>query len=313
MNRRSFAKTLPAAVAGTYGLSRALLDGPAAAATIVDEPAVPPIRLSVMLWTVFKDLPFEQRLEKVAESGFPNVELVGEYQKWTEEDFHRANQKRKELGITFDATAGLKHSLTNPADREPLLADLRNALPAMEKLGCPSMIVLSGNRVPDMTREVQHQSCIDGLKAMAKLVEGKSIDGQPVRLLLETIDPEENPKYFLTEIVEALEVVQAVGHPQVQLLYDFYHQQIAGGNLIAKLEKCIPNLALVHIADVPGRHEPGTGEINYSNIFRKLAELNYQGTIAMEFHPSGDPVRQLAAARQMALEAFRPRKSAPAV
>jgi hydroxypyruvate isomerase len=69
------------------------------------------------------------------------------------------------------------------------------------------------------------------------------------------------------------------------------------------LEKSIRHLGLVHIADVPGRHEPGTGEINYQNIFRKLAELQYTGMAAMEFHPSGDPVTQLRVARDMALRA----------
>jgi hydroxypyruvate isomerase len=97
-----------------------------------------------------------------------------------------------------------------------------------------------------------------------------------------------------------LEVVQSVEHPQVRLLYDIYHEQIAAGNLIEKLEKSLPYLGLVHVADVPGRHEPGTGEINYQNIFRKLAELNYTGMVAMEFHPSGDPVMQLRAAGEMA-------------
>jgi hydroxypyruvate isomerase len=260
-------------------------------------------QLSVMLWTVFTDLPFEQRLEKVAEAGYRNVELVGEYDKWTEDQFKRANQKRKELGITFDCTAGLKHGVSIPEHREPLLAELRQVLPIMEQIDCPSMILLSGNRIPELSREAQHQSSIDTLKAAAAVVEGKSINGKPVRLLLETIDPEENPRYYLTEIVEALEVVEAVGHPQVQLLYDFYHEQITAGNLIRKLEKSIRNLGLVHIADVPGRHEPGTGEINYQNIFRKLAELNYTGVAAMEFHPSGDPVMQLRAARDMALRA----------
>jgi hydroxypyruvate isomerase len=262
-----------------------------------------PFELSVMLWTVFTDLPFEQRLEKVAEAGYRNVELIGEYDKWTEDEFERANRKRKELGITFDCTAGLKHGVSNPEHREPLLAELRQVLPIMERIECPSMILLSGNRIPELSHEVQHQSSIDTLKAAAALVEGKSINGKPVRLLLETIDPEENPRYYLTEIVEALDVVEAVGHPQVQLLYDFYHEQITAGNLIRKLAKSIRHLGLVHIADVPGRHEPGTGEINYQNIFRKLAELNYTGMAAMEFHPSGDPVTQLRVARDMALRA----------
>lgn len=210
-----------------------------------------PFKLSVMLWTVFNDLPFEQRLEKVAEAGYANVELVGEYEKWSPDDFERANEARKKFGIMFDATAGLKHGLANPADRDALLEDLRNALVSMEKLDCPSIILLSGNVVPGLSREAQHQSCIDGLKAAAALVGGKQISGKPISLLLETIDPEENPKYFLTSATEAFEVVKSVNHPQVQFLYDFFHEQIAEGNLIEKLEKNIKHVAVVHIADVP--------------------------------------------------------------
>lgn len=259
-------------------------------------------KLSVMLWTVFTDLPFEQRLEKVAEAGYKYVELVGEYEKWSEDDFNRANAKRKQLGINFDATAGLKHGLSNPAERDALLSDLRGALGSMEKIDCPSIILLSGDVVPGLTREAQHQSCIDGLKAAARLVGEKKIAGRPVDLLLETIDPEENPKYYLTSAAKAFEVVKAVNHPQVKFLYDFFHEQIAEGNLIEKLAKNIRHVGVVHIADVPGRHEPGTGEINYQNIFRKLGELKYDGVVAMEFHPTGDPVMQLRAAREMAVQ-----------
>ena len=260
-----------------------------------------PFKLSVMLWTVFTDLPFEQRLEKVAEAGYKYVQLVGEYENWSEDDFNRANAKRKQLGITFDATAGLRHGLSDPAEREALLADLRAALGSMEKIDCPSIILLSGNVVPGMAPAVQHQSCIDGLKAAARLIEGKKIAGTPVQLLLETIDPEENPQYYLTSAAEAFGVVKAVNHPQVKFLYDFFHEQIAQGNLIQKLEKNIRQVGVVHIADVPGRHEPGTGEINYQNIFRKLGELRYDGVVAMEFLPTGDPVMKLRAAREMAL------------
>jgi hydroxypyruvate isomerase len=306
MNRRTFVQTVAGTVVGACQLSDSSdLPGESAAVAKKGEGAEVPFTLSVMLWTVFTDLPFEQRLEKVAEAGYTNVELVGEYDNWTEADFRRANAKRKKLGINFDCTAGLKHGVSLPDHRQRLLEELRQALPIMEQIDCPNMILLSGNRITGMPREAQHRCCIETLKAAADLVQGKSINGQPVRLLLETIDPEENPQYFLTEIAEALEIVQAADHPQVRLLYDLYHEQIAAGNLIAKLEKSFPHLGLVHIADVPGRHEPGTGEINYQNIFRKLAELNYTGVAAMEFHPSGDPVLQLRAARDMALRAGR--------
>jgi len=308
MNRRTFAASMAAAAVSTTSLKPRQLFGADKAAA--NEPAEDaghdlPIKLSVMLWTILRDLPFEQRLQKVAEAGYSNVELVGEYARWTPDEFDRAIAARKKSGITFDATAGLKHGVCNPADREALLDDLREALVSMEKLECPSIILLSGNVVPGLSREAQHQSCIDGLEAAAKLVEGKTIAGSPVRLLLETIDPEENPKYFLTSAAEAFEVVKAVDRPQVKFLYDFFHEQIAEGNLIAKLEKNIERVAVVHIADVPGRHEPGTGEINYESIFRKLGQLRYSGTIAMEFQPTGDPVVQLAQARKTAERCYR--------
>ena len=301
MNRRTFARNMAGTVAAACGLANQPLllseESPAMKSTASETS----FGLSVMLWTVFRDLPFEQRLEKMAEAGFHNVELVGEYSDWSEDDFRRINAKRKQLGITFDCTAGLKHALCNPDERAAFVEGFRNTLPVMEKIDCPTMIVLSGNKVPGLSPEAHHQSCIDGLKAAVAVAEGKKINGQPVSLLLETIDPLENPKVYLTHIDEALEIVEAVNHPQVKLLYDFFHEQIAAGNLIAKLEKALPHLALVHVADVPGRHEPGTGEINYENILRKLAELHYTGMVAMEFLPTSDPVGKLRAAREMAL------------
>ena len=303
MNRRTFTQALAGTVGALTLDGAAKLRGEESRFTNHDVQPQVPFKISVMLWTVFRDLPFEQRLQKVAEAGYRNVELVGEYEKWSEADFHRVNSARKALGINFDCTAGIKHGVSVPDDREGVLTELRQALPIMEQLDCPAMILLSGNRVPGMPLETQHQSCIETLKAAAGVIEGKSINGQPLRLLLETIDPEENPQYYLTEIAEALQVVASVNHPQVQLLYDFYHQQIAAGNLISNLEKSLPHLGLVHIADVPGRHLPGTGEINYENIFRKLVDLNYTGVVAMEFLPEGDPVAQLRSAREMALRA----------
>ncbi|MGH9518856.1 MAG: TIM barrel protein, partial [Terriglobales bacterium] len=151
------------------------------------------------------------------------------------------------------------------------------------------------------------------LKRAAALVEGRTIAGEPVRLLLECIDPEENPLYLMTRASEALSVVRAVGHPQVQFLYDIYHEQIAEGNLTEKLEKHIDVIGLIHVADVPGRHAPGTGEIHYANIYRTLAKLGYAHKVAMEFIPQGDAVAELRAARMVSLISKRRRCEAPEV
>ncbi len=289
MNRRTFAQSIAAAAVA------------AASPTLSATPPPPIFPLSVMLWTVFTDLPFEERLAKVAEAGYNKVQLVGEYnaRHWTQADFDRANAARKRLGIEFDATAGLHNGVADPGTRDAFLAELKEALTPMETLGCPAMIVLSGDVVPGLSREAQHQASIETLKRAAALVEGRQIDGQPVRLLLECIHVEERPKYFLTSASEAIEIVRAVNHPQVQFLYDIYHEQMGFGNLIEKLDKHIDVIGLIHIADVPGRHEPGTGEINYGNIYKKLAQLHYRHNIAMEFLPVGDPVATLRTARAL--------------
>jgi hydroxypyruvate isomerase len=87
-------------------------------------------------------------------------------------------------------------------------------------------------------------------------------------------------------------------------LYDFYHEQRGAGNLIEKLEKNIDLVGLVHVADVPGRNEPGTGEIDYRNIYRKLGELKYDKFVTMEFYPTQDPVGTLRKARLEARQAM---------
>jgi hydroxypyruvate isomerase len=297
MDRRTFTKTFAGATLGTAALALEPL-GPAAHAMADSKPAEAPFKISIMIWTVFHDLPFEERLEKVAEAGYRAVELVTETSKWTEADFRRYNKKREELGITFDTTCALRYGAGDPSVREGFLADVREQLRVMEKIECPTLNVMSGNVVPGLSAEAQHASCVEGMKRAADLVEGKGIT-----LLLENIDLEENPHYYMWSVPEAFKIIEEVNHPQVKVLYDLYHAQISGGNLIANLQRHIHKVGLLHIADVPGRHEPGTGEINYLNIYKKLAELNYNRYVAMEFNPTGDPVKILAQARQEALRA----------
>ena len=288
VNRREFGRTLGGAALGSGLPMSQLYAGSSAAAT--------EIKLSVMMWTVYGDSPFEQRLERIAEAGYRAVELVDEFEKWSDGDYRRINARKRSLGITFDATAGLSKGIADPGVREGFLADLKTFLEVAEKLECPGIIVLSGDRIGSLSHHVQHEACVETLKRAADIA-----FHQNVTLLLENIDPEESPKYFLSSVAEGLEIIRKVDHPHVKFLYDFYHEQIAEGNLLEKLEKNIDYVGLVHIADVPGRHQPGTGEINYENIFRKLAELKYTNYAAMEFQPIGDPGTALRSAREMAI------------
>ncbi|HEV3275286.1 MAG TPA: TIM barrel protein [Terriglobia bacterium] len=301
MNRRSFSRNLALTALGGGALAArgmkadaAGIGAPAPAASGAS------FKISLMLWTVFHKMPFEQRLEKAASAGYQNVELVGEFEKWSDAEYQNVARKRRELGIHFDATAGVKRSLTDPAQRDAFLAEVQGMLPVMDKLECPALIVLTGDKVPALDHEAQHASVVEGLKRAADIVEPKGY-----KVLLENIDPEENPKYFLTSVTEGFDVIREVDHPHVRFLYDFFHEQISEGNLIEKLQKNIALVDLVHIADVPGRHEPGTGEINYTNIYKKLAELHYDRYVAMEFMPTGDEVEGLRTAREAAEAAGR--------
>lgn len=303
MDRRTFTKTFAGATIGSAALALEPLES--AARTPADSNLVEtPFKISIMIWTVFHDLPFEERLEKVAEAGYRAVELVTETSKWTEDDFRRYNTKREELGITFDTTCALRYGVGDPSVREGFLADVREQLRIMEKIECTTLNVMSGNVVPGLSPEDQHASCVEGMKRAAQLVEGKG-----VTLLIENIDLEENPHYYMWSVPEAFKIVEEVNHPQVKVLYDLYHAQISGGNLIANLQRHFDKVGLIHIADVPGRHQPGTGEINYINIYKKLAELSYNRYVAMEFYPIGDPVKILAHARQEALQAAQAHRS----
>jgi hydroxypyruvate isomerase len=298
MNRREFGRSIASVAAGAAaGSVAAAMPSSLGSQSKGASNGAVPFKLTVMLWTVFRGEPFAQRLDKVAEAGYHAVELVDEFKGWTKEDFAAARKKKHELGFDFDATAGVWHTLADANDREAFLQAVRDFIPTMHELECTQLILQSGDKAPGVSPEAMRANCIETLKRGGDIAAQNGIE-----LLVENIDPEENPKYFLTSSAEGFEIVRAVGNPHVKFLYDFFHEQIAEGNLIEKLEKNLELTGLVHVADVPGRHEPGTGEIYYPNIYRKLAELGYDRHVAMEFLPKGEPIAELRAAREMALK-----------
>jgi hydroxypyruvate isomerase len=250
---------------------------------------------SVMLWTIDTRLSFDQRIAQASDAGYHAVELVDEYKNWSSSDFALARQRFHRLNMIVDACSGINSSLCDPAQLGTLLAEIRCKLSVLSELECSRLILLTGNRVPGLDNEQLHSNTVNALKRVAD-----ATAPQNVEILLENIDPIENPKYFLTSAAEGFQIVREVANPRVKFLYDFFHVQIAEGNLISKLEKNLDLTGLVHIADVPGRHEPGTGEINYPNIFRKLGQLNYSRYLAMEFIPEQDTVVSLRTAREFA-------------
>jgi hydroxypyruvate isomerase len=290
MNRRQFHR-----LALTAALGQALLRGHAQS---LASPGGP--RFSVMLWTLEKLAPFDRCIEMVAAAGYNGVELVGEFQKWPDEEKKRVMSRMRSLGLVFDAMSGVKAGFSDPGESEAFMTQFAAQVQSAKDLECPVIILLSGKRVEGLDAKAQRQTSVENLKRAADFAAKNGID-----IVIEPIDPLENPTIFLRTVSDGFDIVREVGSPHVKVLYDFYHEQRAFGNLIEKLKNNIDLVGLVHIADVPGRHEPGTGEIDYGNIYRTLAELKYGKFIAMEFYPTGDAVESLKKARLEAQQAMR--------
>ncbi len=252
-----------------------------------------------MLWTLPKQATFDQSLEIVAQAGYQGIELVGEFHNWTPSQTQQTLTRLRSLNLTIDAASGVKAGFADPAQTATFLTQFTAHLNALETLGCPQAILLSGPTVPNLSPAAQLQTATDNLKQAADLAAKRNIE-----VLIEPIDPLEQPGIYLQSVAQAFPLARAVNRPNLKVLYDLYHEQRAFGNLIEKLEPNLDLIGLIHVADVPGRHEPGTGEIDFPTIYRKLAQLRYNRWIAMEFYPTQDPTTTLRTARLTAQAAF---------
>jgi len=295
MNRREFQKLSMGASLASFLPGRTGLAFPAGPAA--DNGGH---KFSIMLWTLPKGLTFEQQLDLAAAAGFNGVEVGKEYETWSPEEWKRNLTKKQALGIAVDSAVPGRNALADHSKRMALHDDLMKAIPGAKELGCKQFIYTAYTRVQGQTLEQQRAAIVDTLKYAADLLEKEEIE-----IVLEPIDLLEHQQEAVISVSEAFEITRAVGSSRVKVLYDFYHEQRQAGNLIEKLEKNIDQVGLVHIADVPGRHQPGTGEVNYTNIYRKLAELHYDRYICMEFSAVGDPVAVLKKARLDAIAAMK--------
>jgi len=257
------------------------------------------VRFSFMLWALEKQALFDRCVEWVAEAGYRGVELVGEFQSWSPAEGAATMARMRSLGMVFDAMSGVKAGFAVPEQTEAFRTQFTTQMRFAKELECPKIILLSGKRVDGLGAGIQRQTSIDTLKWAAEKAAKEQID-----IVIEPIDLLENPTIYLASVTDGFEIVRAVDSPNVKVLYDFYHEQRSFGNLIEKLEKNIDWVGLVHLADVSGRHEPGTGAIDYRSIYRKLAELNYNHWIAMEYYPTGEPVTSLKKSRMEAQRAL---------
>ena len=287
MNRRVFGQRMAAAALG--GVLRS--SGAQGALAQVQEP-----RFSCEI-ALLKLPSFDRCIEVVAAAGYQGVELISYFQQWTPEEQRRLMAKMRSLGVMIDMLSGLQASFAIPDQTEEFVSRVRKHCQIAKGLECPQINIKSGKKLDNVSPQVQFTAAVENLKRAGDVAAENGIN-----IVIEPIDLIENPTIFLTSVTDGFGIVRAVNRPNVKVLYDFYHEQRVGGNLIEKLEKNLDWVGLVHIADVPGRHEAGTGEINYANIYRALGRLKYSRFIAMEYEPTLDAVASLRRSRMEAMQ-----------
>ncbi len=251
------------------------------------------IKSSVMLWTLKG--PLEQQLAKAAEAGVQSVELVTEYVKWSDADASRFVSTAKSYGLGVDALLNSHDwtkrpvTMVNPDHLDGFLADLHTSIEWAKRLGCPQIIIMSGNEQPGMTHDAQYASMVQAAKRGADLAHANE-----VVLILENLNSKVNHKgYFLTSARESLRCVKEVNHPNLRMLFDIYHEAVQHGDPIPALLEAEPYVAVFHVADEPGRNDPGTGQMKWDDIYRAIGKTSYDGYIALEYLAKGDEVMSL--------------------
>jgi hydroxypyruvate isomerase len=147
-------------------------------------------------------------------------------------------------------------------------------------LDCPMVNCLAGLAPADVDPALLRSTFIDNLRYAAPRLKAAGI-----KLLIEPINTRDMPGFFLTHTKDAADIIAEVGSDNLFIQHDLYHMQIMEGDLARTLERFLPLIAHIQVADNPGRHEPGTGEINYPFLFARLAELGYRGHIGCEYKP----------------------------
>jgi hydroxypyruvate isomerase len=250
-------------------------------------------RLAASAEMVFVDLPFPERVRRIADAGF-EVEIWD----WTRKDIAAL----VDTGATFSSMTGyVTGRLADEDGAEELLRTAASSLEAAEQLDCPRLN-LHGTGLDDRGLPVRPSGVVTpamwltAARTLGRLAELGERAGRVFTLenLNTAVDHPGTP--FATA-ADTIALVEAVDSPHVRLNLYLYHAQIGEGNLVQLVERALPLIGEIQVADVPGRCEPGTGEIHYPAVARALDRLGYTGVVALEGWASAEP--------ELALDRFR--------
>jgi hydroxypyruvate isomerase len=243
------------------------------------------IRFAANLSMLFTELDFMDRFEAAARAGFRGVEYLFPY----DYDPKDLAERLKTYSLTQalhnlpagDWDAGERGIACHPDRVDEFRDGVERAAEYATALGCAQVNCLAGIAPPDVPTADLRGTFVANLKYAAGRLERDGIG-----LLIEPINTRDVPGFYLSRSRQASDVIDAVASGNLLLQYDVYHMQVMEGDLAQTLSDLAAVLGHVQIADNPGRHEPGTGEINYPFIFQHLERLGYQGWIGCEYKPA---------------------------
>lgn len=238
------------------------------------------------LTMLFNEVDFLDRFEKAAKAGFKGVEYLFPYA-WKKEQLV---EKLGAFGLTQvlhnlpagDWNKGERGIACIPGREREFQEGVGKAIEYAKALKCPQVNCLAGLTPPNAPADKVRQTLIANLRFAAAALEKESI-----RLLVEALNSQDIPGFYLVRTSDILTLIQEVGHPNVFVQYDVYHMQIMEGNLTKTIQGNLDKIAHIQIADNPGRNEPGTGEINFPYLFKVIDAAGYKGWIGCEYKPAG--------------------------
>ncbi|MCD6521107.1 MAG: TIM barrel protein [Anaerolineae bacterium] len=236
-------------------------------------------KLSVCIEMYWPELPYEERVARVAKLGFPAFEFWG----WKNKDIPKIKAAMEEHGIAIAALCiEPNSSLIRRNFEQELVQGMKETAKVAKELGCKTIISTTGNTYDDESYEISRRRVVRHLKALARVAEdnGLTIVIEPLNTLVD------HHGYWLTKMTQAVDIVQEVDSPGVRILMDLYHQQIMEGNIIANLTQYIQWIGHFHTAGVPGRHELVGGEQDYRAIFKAIDATGYAGYVGLEYRPT---------------------------
>jgi hydroxypyruvate isomerase len=242
-------------------------------------------RFAANLTMLFTELPFLERFAAARAAGFEAVEFLFPYA-FTKAEVKAALEANNLAVVLHNLPAGNwdageRGIACDPARTAEFRAGVATAIAYATALGCPKLNCLAGIVAPEH-QEIARATLIDNLRfAAAALAEAGLI------LLLEPVNTRDIPGFFVNRTAQGLAIIETVGAPNLLLQYDIYHSQVMEGDLARTIEANVTRIGHLQLADNPGRHEPGTGEINYEYLFRRIDDLGYRGWIGCEYKPAG--------------------------